>query len=281
MEKIVINNEFFLYKATSRKFVIFVHGLVESMDGYIKVKDFLVNNGINVILYNNRAHGENAQTLGHLELYDSYKIINDVIEIEKYVKDNLNPEQVTIVGHSMGTAIVRAAMKSVRFDKVVLNGGGGSISPTFSNLVLGMYLFVNNKKPSKLFNNIIFKSFNKTVTNPVSENDWISTNSEYVATYNADPYCGFIGTGSFYQEQIRLVAMAREIDIKATKVFITSGSEDPVTKMGKECYILKDKLVKQGCEVEVKLYSGKRHFIYDELNCEECYDDLLQFVIEV
>lgn len=278
MEKITLNNEFFLYKSTSDKYVIFVHGMVETMDGYVKIKDYLVDNGINVILYNNRGHGENSKNFAHLNVYESYKLVGDLIDIEKYVKENFNPSEVVIVGHSMGTAIVRAAMKTTKFDKVVLNGASSSISPIFSNILLFIYLFINDKKTSKLFNKIVFNSFNNTVENPKSENDWVCSNAEYIQSYNDDPYSGFIGTGGFYQEVIRLSAMAREIDILPTRVMLTSGKCDPVTKMGENIDGLAKKLSKQGCECTSILYDNMRHFIYDEVGCDICYVDLLSFI---
>lgn len=280
MEKIILNNEFFLYKSTSKKFVIFVHGMVETMDGYIKVKDYLVANGVNVILYNNRGHGKNSKNFSHLEMYESYKIISDLIDIEKYVKDNYESSEVVVVGHSMGTAIVRAAMKTVAFDKVVLNGASTSLSSVTSNLLLFIYLFINDKKPSKLFNNVMFKSFNNKIENPKYSNDWVCSNEEYLKVYNDDPYSDFIGTGGFYQELIRVSAMAREVGILPTRVMLTSGSDDPVTNMGKGLEVIERKFVKQGCICNTIIYDNMRHFIYDEINCEICYLDLLNFINE-
>ncbi len=281
MEKIIINNEFFLYKSSGDKFVIFVHGMVETMDGYMKVKDYLVENGVNVILYNNKGHGKNAKQLGHLDTYESYKMVNDIIEIEKYVKDNFSPSEVIVVGHSMGSALVRAAMKSVKFDRVVLNGTPKSLNGTSSNLVLFLYLFINDKKQSGLFNKLVFSSYNKSVKNPVSENDWVCSNAEYIKMYNEDEFSGIIGTGGFYQEVIRIMAMANEKGINATRVLITSGSDDPVTKMGKVSYSLEKTLAKQGCNTNVIVYENMRHFIYDEIGCQVCFDDLLNFINEV
>lgn len=278
MEKIVIDNEFFLYKSSGRKFVIFVHGMVETMDGYVKVKDYLVENGINVVLYNHKGHGKNAKHLGHLETYESYKMVNDIIEIEKYVKDNYDPEEVIVVGHSMGSALVRAAMKSVSFDKVVLNGTPASLSAVASNFVLFLYLLINNNKQSGLFDKLVFSSYNDTVENPVSKNSWVCSNEEYIKMYDEDEYSGMIGTGGFYQEIVRIMAMAKETGINPTKVLVTTGSDDPVTKMGKVSYRLADKLNKQGCETEVICYEKMRHFIYDEIDCMVCYEDLLSFI---
>ncbi|MFV0499573.1 MAG: alpha/beta fold hydrolase [Bacilli bacterium] len=278
MIKINLNNEFFLYESISNKYVIFVHGMVETMEGYYKIKDFLVENGINVILYNNKGHGENARKLGHLDKYDGYKMVQDVIEINKYIKFTYNSENVIIVGHSMGTALVRGAMKSVKFDKVVLNGSPSSISAFTSNFLFFIYLFINNKKESKLFNKLVFSKYNSSVKDPATPNDWVCSNTDYIAKYNQNKYCGIIGTGGFYQEIIRIMAIAKEKSLNSTKVLITSGKEDPVTKMGINCNQLYKRLIKQGCECEIKTYDKMRHFIYDEINCNECYNDLLKFI---
>ncbi len=280
MENTIINDKYNLYKSSSDKYVIFVHGMVETTAGYEKVKNFLNANGINVVLYDNRGHGKSAKRLGHLETFESYKMVGDLVEIEKHIKDNYNPSEVIIVGHSMGSGIVRAAMKSVKFDKVVLNGTPASLNAFTSNLALFLFLFIKNEKETKIFNKLIFDNYNKTIESPVSSNDWVCSNSEYVKMYDEDEYSGYLGTGSFYQEIIRVLAMAHEKHINATNVLITTGKDDPVTNMGKVSYDLEKKLKRQGCNCRVICYESKRHFIYDEVDCDVCYDDLLQFIKE-
>lgn len=278
METIILNNEFYLYKSTGKKYVIFVHGMVETCEGYMKVKDYLVENGINVILFNHKGHGPKAKRLGHLDTFESYQMVSDVVDIEKYVKDNLEPEEVIVVGHSMGSALVRAAMKNVTFDKVVLNGAPASLNGFAANLMLFVYLFIKNEKESKLFDKLVFKSYNNGIENPSSKNDWVCSNPEYMKMYNEDEYSGFIGTGSFYQEIIRIMVMAQTKAVNATKVLITTGSEDPVSKKGKSTYAIEKNLIKQGCDCEVIVYDKMRHFIYDEIDCMVCYEDLLKFI---
>ncbi len=278
METIILNNEFYLYKSTGKKYVIFVHGMVETFEGYMKVKDYLVDNGINVVLFNHRGHGPNAKRLGHLDTFESYKMVSDVVEIEKHIKDNYETEEVIVVGHSMGSALVRAAMKNSTFDKVVLNGTPASLNGFTTNFLMFVYLFINNEKESRFFDKMVFGSFNNGIENPSSKNDWVCSNPEYMKMYNEDKYSGYIGTGSFYQEIIRIMAMAQEKDINATKVLITTGGEDPVSKKGKYTYEIEKKLSKQGCECEVIVYDKMRHFIYDEIDCMVCFEDLLKFI---
>lgn len=280
MENTIINDKYNLYKSSSDKYVIFVHGMVETTAGYEKVKNFLNANGINVVLYDNRGHGKSAKRLGHLETFESYKMVGDLVEIEKHIKDNYNPSEVIIVGHSMGSGIVRAAMKSVVFDKVVLNGAPASLNSFVSNFALFVFLFIKNEKETSIFNKLVFNGYNKKIKNPVSSNSWVCSNSEYVKMYDEDKFSGFLGTGGFYQEIIRVLAMASEKSINATKVLITTGSMDPVTKMGKTSFALEKKLETQGCKCKVISYNNMRHFIYDEVDCEVCFDDLLEFIKE-
>ena len=63
-----------------------------------------------------------------------------------------------------------------------------------------------------------------------------------------------------------------------TKIFIISGSDDPVTKYGKSVGILKKMYEKYGVKsVEGKVYPEMRHEILNETNRQLVYDDVLAF----
>ncbi len=277
MQEINLDNKFYLYESSSDKYVVFVHGMVETMNGYLKVKDFLVDSGYNVVLYNQRGHGEDTEKLGYLYKGDDFKLVNDVIEIEKHLKRCFNASEVIIVAHSFGTAVVRAALNITSFDKVVLNGMFNYLNKFSGSLSFALFSVLPRDKPTHLFNKLIFRQYKKKV---VYGKSWICTNEDYLAFYKNNPYSGFVGYASYYKTIFKLGMKAKPTNVKPTKMFFTSGLGDPVSNFGKSCLINQKLYQKLGCNVEVKLYEKMNHFIYDEIDCQVCYDDLVRFIEE-
>lgn len=278
MREITINKTYYLYESSSDIFVVVVHGMVETMDGYLNLKDFLVENGVNVVLYNQLGHGFDAERLGHLNDNDSLLMIDNVIEIDEYLKSELNASKVVIVAHSMGTSVVRAAMNKHDFDKVVLNGMPEDLkkaSNKFARLVFGRILDKN--KETKLFDKLTFDKYKKKVG---IEHSWVCRNKEYMKFYKSDSYTGYIGTGNFYKELINIFTLATPKNVNPTPMLLTSGKGDPVTAFGRLCYKEQTKFRELGCDVEVILYEGMNHFIYGEENREKCFEDLLKYIKE-
>ena len=62
-------------------------------------------------------------------------------------------------------------------------------------------------------------------------------------------------------------------------IFIISGDKDPVGKNGESVNKLYGKYKESGIEnVTIKLYSGARHEILNEINKQEVFDDVLSFL---
>lgn len=274
MELMVGNCKINLFKSTSENYVIFVHGMCETYEGYIKIKDYLVDNGYNVILYNQRGHG---MKVPHLENFEAHSMVEDLLNIELYLRKQLKASFVAVVGHSMGTLVVRSAMKSCVFDRVVLNGMAMTTSKPLA-FISSLLFLGNNKKMTTLMDKTVFASYSRKVNDNSSNFSWVCSNEEYMKMYLNDPHCGNVGTKGYYREIIRLTSMAFENSIKPTKVLLTTGSSDPVTNFGKTCEKSKARLEKCGCDVSYIMYDNMRHFIYDEVACEKCYVDLKKFL---
>lgn len=281
MKEIVLDNKYYLHQSTSTKYVIFVHGMVETFDGYVKIKDFLVNNGINVILYNQRAHGKDATNFGHLEMHECDDMIDDLISIYNYTKNELNSSETTVIAHSMGTMVARNAMSKMKFDKVILNGmprDTNKFVDFFTYHIFKLYAKFNLNAQSQLFNALVFRNYNKSVLNPKTSSDWVCSNEVYLNNYLNDKYCDTINTRGYYLNVIELQTRMNIKTQNPTKLLLTTGSMDPVNEFGKVCLDDFKRYQKQGFDVEVIIYDNLRHFIYDEVDTEKVYKDVLKFV---
>lgn len=94
----------------SRSLIIVCHGHGANKADVLFAAEFLYGNGYQILLFDFRSHGESAggiATLGWLET-------NDLKGAIAYVKERINPENIGVIGFSMGgaTAITTAGQTS-------------------------------------------------------------------------------------------------------------------------------------------------------------------------
>jgi alpha-beta hydrolase superfamily lysophospholipase len=66
---------------------------------------------------------------------------------------------------------------------------------------------------------------------------------------------------------------------KDLPVYIQGGSMDPVSEMGKGLYALRDQYTALGLSrVELTVYDGARHEIFNETNRHEVYSNTVTFI---
>ena len=105
-----------------------------------------------------------------------------------------------------------------------------------------------------------------------------------VDAYVADPLCGFVAstgllrdmmTGIYYIERSDSLANMK----KTLPVYFIAGEEDPVGSYGAGVRQAAKMFKKSGMiNVALKLYPGCRHEVLNELNKEEVYRDITDWV---
>jgi alpha-beta hydrolase superfamily lysophospholipase len=139
-------------------------------------------------------------------------------------------------------------------------------------------------KPSPFMNAMAFGSYNKAFKNPRTDFDWLSRDARQVDKYIRDPYCGGICSISFYANLTGgMAAMGKRKGLEKINrqlpIYIQGGSMDPVSDMGKGLYALKKQYADLGvCRLELDVYEGARHEIFNELNRQEVYQNTLRFI---
>ena len=62
------------------------------------------------------------------------------------------------------------------------------------------------------------------------------------------------------------------------RTLVISGDTDPVGGFGKGVRYVYDNLKKNGADVELKLYEGARHELFNETNRDEVFADLIKWI---
>ena len=263
-----------------------VHGMVEHIRRYDETARALNEAGFAVVGHTHLGHGEKAERKGWFAQKDGWDaLIEDTHTLRKETQKQFPGVPYFLLGHSMGSFVVRSYCLKYEdgLAGVILSGTGHFEKPIVSagkliariQCALGMA-----QKPSHLLLKISTADNLKSYDDVQSESDWISRDRDAVSKYLADPLCGFVFTAGAYYDMFdglsrlypeKLGPMKKDIP-----VYLFSGDMDPVGANGAGVQKVADEIRAAGVkEVTVKLYPGARHEMFNEINREEAWNDLI------
>lgn len=274
-----------------RASLLILHGMAEHVERYQEFAEYLAHNGIDVYTYNHRGHGtdQKIKDLGFFAHKNGHQlVIDDAINVSKYVKKHNRSNKFFLLGHSMGSLIARNVIQTYNdYDGVILSGTSyPPLLVTRAGLFIGkLHCKIKGPKSiSPFMNALMFGNKKYTALASRTAFDWLSRSHPVVGAYINDPYCGFMCTASFYRDLLKLVlnssmkSLIKKTD-RDLPLFIISGDHDPVGGYGTEINKFISTLNKlQFTNIDYKLYPECRHELLNELNKEEVYDDILNWI---
>lgn len=271
--------------------ILILHGMAEHQNRYHSFAEYLVSAGFDVYSYDHRGHGidKKLSDLGFFSPENGYQlVIEDAIHISDYIEKHNRSSKFFLFGHSMGSIISRNVIQKYdKYNGLILSGT--AYPPklmTIGGLLVSSLVtrFKGPKHVSPFLSNLMFGNKKYTSLSSRTAYDWLSRSNPVVGAYMHDPYCGFTCTASFYHDLLKLIQLAgkRKL-IKLTKkdlpVYIISGDKDPVGGYGKEVQKLQSVLKKyEFTNITFKLYPDCRHELLNEINHEEVYSDIHQWI---
>lgn len=280
---------------TSVKGVIqMVHGMCEHKERYIEFMRFLANEGYLCVIHDHRGHGESIQDFddrGYMYHGGHLALVEDTYELTRLTKSQVSNVPYILLGHSMGSLVVRCYLKKYEseIDKLVIIGCPSKLPGMWPGLMLIQIIkaIKGEHARSKLIDYIVSGSnFEKRFKSEKLSHAWLNTDKNEVAKYMNDPYCNFTFTLNGYDNLVRLTMETYSKDgYKVVNdklpVRFFSGGDDP-------CGISKEHIEKaadviRGAgykDVKVKTYDGLRHEILQEPDKQIIYKDILDFVNE-
>ncbi|MFA6618938.1 MAG: lysophospholipase [Candidatus Neomarinimicrobiota bacterium] len=267
------------------------HGMAEHADRYDDFAQFLNENKIAVYANDHRGHGKTAPSkkdLGYFAKEGGWmKVVDDMRVFTELIRTEHQDLPVFLLGHSMGSFLVRTYI--TKYDDIngVILSGTAANPPAVLNAGKMMtainLLFKKGTKASKFFDNMSFGSFNKAFKKegPMA---WLSRDKKEVRTYNNDPYCGFICSLKFFQDLFwGLSYISKDKNNQHIRftlpIYVIAGSKDPVGNNGEGPRKVANHYRHLNLEqVEFTLYRGARHEILNEINHQEVYKDILDWI---
>lgn len=267
--------------------LLIAHGMAEHGQRYADFAAFLTKSGFAVYANDHRGHGQTAGDLsrvGFLAPKNGWGLmINDFTRIILAVREK-NPEKpLYLLGHSMGSFVVRTvitdsalpvsgAIISGTADDPGLLGQAGMLIAAFLK-----WIYPPNR-PSPLMDQLSFGAFNKPFRPNRTKFDWLSRDEKQVDKYVEDPYCGVVFSSGFFQDMLGgLTRISKQSSINQTPIGLPmlffSGDHDPVGKNGKGVAAVYKRYQKAGMKnIAFKVFAGGRHEMLNEINKEEVYE---------
>ena len=268
------------------------HGMTEHIERYESFAEYMTGKGFYVVGHDHLGHGQSVQSeekLGFFHERDGNRcLIEDIHQVRKAVQET-NPDfPYFILGHSMGSFLVRQYLTEYGegLDGAVLVGTGHHALPTllFGQAICAvMAKFKGWEHRSEFVTRVAMGSYNKHFEQKTG-NEWLTRDETVVEAYNKDPLCGFTFTLNAYyfmfqgMKKLMRPSSLKKIPVNLPILFV-SGRKDPVGNMGKSVIKVYDAYQKnQIQDVRIKLYKDDRHEILNELDRDVVYDDIYRWM---
>lgn len=281
------------YEADNPRGVLQVlHGMAEHRKRYGEFAKKLNQAGFSFYIHDHRGHGDTAEKnnlpLGHLGDEDGWvKIREDVRRHTELIREENSELPIFLFGHSMGSFLGRDfILQNHDLFSGAIFSGTGFVKPVqlflLKPLITLEKIFKGKKGKSGFVENMIFSSNNNQFKPVKTPHDWLSRDKKAVSDYYNDKRCGFSCTTKFYddfQQGMKNVADTAKYRTLPEEfpIFFVSGGNDPV---GGEVIaeVARDYLRVGLKDVEYKVYPGARHEMINELNKEEFFSDIIEWL---
>lgn len=275
-----------------RGIVQFAHGMCDYGARYEHLFKELTDHGYVAAYADHLGHGGSAaapEDLGYFSAREGYKkVAEDFNTFYEILEDKFPDEKHYVMGHSMGSFVVRYFISHYRQQPAgaILMGtcgfnplaGLGIAAASLLGLVKGGYY------RSAFLENLAFGRYNKKIENPRSFWDWLSRDEDAVDSFDTDELRNETFTASGFKDLFTFVNVVNsrvfiEDTPRELPILILSGEEDPLGEYGKGIHKLKALLDAMDFkDVSVELFPGARHELCHEINREEIFETILHWL---
>lgn len=264
------------------------HGMVEFIDRYKPLAEYLAARGILVTGHDHLGHGGSIRTkadYGYFAQPDGNRAVLDDLHAVTALTKQLYPGvPYFLLGHSMGSFYARQYLCEWgdELDGAIIMGTGfqpKALVATARALCRVLAVFFGWEHRSKLVANLSFLGYNRGLEGRTPQ-DWLNRDQAEVDKYRADERCMFTFTLNAYYSMftgiLRLYDPAVLAGVpKDLPLLFLAGDADPVGErtagVRRAIQSLRDAGVRN---IESKFYPGARHELLVETNKAEVFADI-------
>lgn len=271
------------------------HGMQEYIERYEEFARYLTERGFLVVGHDHLGHGASISASTEYGFFTekkpSHTLVWDMHTLRKHIQNENEGIPYFMLGHSMGSYMLR---KYLTLHSKGLSGavivGTGSMPDGLMRLgmlicrVLGNVRGWHYRSPMVKAMSYMGPYQQYDLTGADIGNNWLTKDVSLAKQFFTDPRSGFDFTVNgyyglmeavYYDNQPKNIARIS----KELPLFIVSGDKDPVGNMGKGVKKVFEQYKKAGIRhVSMKLYENDRHEILNELDREDVYQDIYQWM---
>ncbi len=291
-----IHAEVYIPKTGAYKAIIqLAHGMIDFVERYKGLADFLTGEGYIFAGNDHLGHGKSVASSEDYGFFASKGgadyVIEDLHTMNRHLRHTYTGVPVILLGHSMGSFIARlyAAKYPRTISALIIHGTAGpnALLPIGKLLAATVSLFCGERHRSRMVASMAFAGYNSKFPKEEGKNAWLTRDLSAIEGHDDDERSNFIFTVSGYRDLFRFLGRCNskawfKSFPKGLPTLILSGSADPVGAYGKgPAYVYKHLLL-AGCNnIEIKLYDGARHELFNETNKEEVFRDIALWLSSV
>lgn len=282
--------EIYTPKTVSAKGVIQLsHGMVDYVTRYTELAQYLTANGYIFAGNHHLGHGKTAageEDFGYFAEKGGVDfLLRDLHSMNKQLRAMFPALPVIMLGHSMGSFLARLYAERYPHDiaGLIIHGTSGPnpLIP-FGKLAVALRrMSKGDRYRSSFITKMAFGSYNSHYPKSEGKLAWLTRDTQTVTGKYTDKYSSFKFTLSAYRDLFDMISRSNSSEWfsnypKELPTLIVSGDDDPVGSYGKgPTYVYKKLLMARHSKVSLKLYKGARHELFNEINREEVFCDLV------
>ena len=273
-----------------------IHGASEHFARYGLFSEFLNKNGYAVYGCDIIGHGLSTDNLDFVHFADKDGDIlayESVLLVKEYIEKTHPNQKYYILGHSMGSFLTRKLILDFPefYEKAVISGTAFT-SKLLVNLgcflTRTIRLFKGPKYVSKLIQDMSIdanpkKMRKKGIIKDMDE-EWLTRDKTIQQYYHNSNMCGQPFTVSANIDMFKWIKFINDKkniasgNLDLPQLFI-SGGHDALSNYGEEIKTLVNLMEDLGYKnIQYKIYSESRHEVLNEINKEEVYQDIIDFL---
>lgn len=279
-------------EGTPRAVVQLIHGMCGYVLRFSPLAEALCARGFAVIGHDHLGHGLTALNEKDLGIFPAdhpaQAVADDIRKVTGAATARFPGLPVFLMGHSMGSFLARRACMEApqTWRGVILMATGdvpnAAVRSAKAALRATIRLRGAGHRPKRI--TALGIARNNRQFQPIeTDNDWLSSDREKLAVYNADPLCQFTFSAAGYLMLMDTIAYIQDPEhIRALSpelsILFVSGALDPIGSNGKGVRRVMKRYQQECADVTMKLYPGCRHQILDETISDTICADIADWV---
>ena len=267
-----------------------VHGITEYVERYDDFANYMTTLGYVVVAEDHMGHGQSVNGQGIQGYFHGgwFHAVEDTWRLLQDTQKEYPGIPYILLGHSMGSFMARTILY-LHPDSVINAAiiSGTCWQPSFAmpaivKIMEAACRVVGETNVSEKLQNLVFGTYNARVEHQRTSLDWICRDAKVV---DAHPMMQGLApkAGLLRDMMVGINAIEKTENLTRMKkdlpVFFVAGGDDPVGNYGKGIHNCAAAFRKVGMEqVSVRIYPLCRHEILNEINKNEIYEDIAQWI---